>query len=570
MRASPRRWGFSTPLGIIAIAAFASTLIAQPQPERPTFRTGTTLIEFTLVASDAKGNPVTDLKQNELSITENGRPREIAFFRFEGGTPGGRGTGTTQLAPVEPLSPGIFTNRPEYAEGPPPRNITAIVIDSLNTLPEDQTSVKAQVMRYLRVLPPDTRVAIYRAGTNVRILHDFTDDRESLRARIAKTPTEAYVQPEGKDFLAQAEAMEAEHLDKAFEDADAELQDARDTAINDMARLEEYHNRQLQDERAALTLRSLEALGNHLAGVPGRKSLVWISGGIPILMTQARDRWPAGYEAAIRATAQRLASQGIAIYPVQATGLKAPAMGTSGTARGSGSGQDPARVHRPLTSVPEQRVWSTMEVFSDVTGGRTFRNTNDLTAGVKAAAADLHGTYAIGFYVSEQPDDRWHSFKVNVQRRGVRLLHRQGYLLQVAPTRQPQSWTGDDWESAVKNPLGSTSIRLDARVELSEAMLNVLFQIAGEDLYYRRVDNQSVTELEIGIGERTRAEWTRVRRDGATITMKGNQQDPANTVVRLAKGWPMSPDTSAVRLIVRDRVTGRYGVLDVPIGKISR
>jgi hypothetical protein len=36
------------------------------------------------------------------------------------------------------------------------------------------------------------------------------------------------------------------------------------------------------------------------------------------------------------------------------------------------------------------------------------------------------------------------------------------------------------------------------------------------------------------------------------------------------KGWPINPDTSAVRLIVRDRVTGRYGVLDVPIETISR
>lgn len=543
--------------------AWGGSLIAQ-QPEPPTFRAGTTLVEFTLVATDGKGNPVIDLNPDDLTITENGRQRPIAFFRFEGAAGGSAQIGTTQVAPIEPLSPGIFTNRAEYAPGPR-RSVTAIVIDSLNTRPEDQVSVKAQVMRYLRNLPADTRVAIYRTGQQVTILHDFTDDLDTLRARIARVSAETFVQPEGKDFRAQAEAMEAEHLDKSFETEEDTSRGAKEAAAGDMAKLEEYYNQQLQDERAALTLKSLELLGNHLAGISGRKSLVWLTGGLPVLMTQARDRWPKDYETAIRTTAERLASQGIAIYPVQATGLKSVDLGTSSTATGTGFGQANIPV-RPYTSVPEQRVWSTMEVFSTVTGGRTFRNTNDLAAGLSAADADRRGTYSVGFYASEQPDNRWHSFRVSVKRPGIKVLHRQGYLA-VAPAREPRSWSGDDWEAAIKNRLGSTGIRLDARVDVMANAVNVLFQLAAEDLSYRRLNNESVIDLEIGIGERNKAEWTRVRRDGATITMKGQPQDPKTSVIRLTKSWQINPDTSAIRLVVRDQLTGRYGVLDVPIGR---
>lgn len=49
-----------------------------------TFRAGTTLVEFTIVALDDKGNPVTDLTREDLVVTEQGQPREVVFFRFEG------------------------------------------------------------------------------------------------------------------------------------------------------------------------------------------------------------------------------------------------------------------------------------------------------------------------------------------------------------------------------------------------------------------------------------------------------------------------------------------------------
>ena len=109
---------------------------------------------------------------------------------------------------------GLFTNRPEYSPGQA-RNVTAIVIDTLNTLPEDQMAVKAQVMQYLRALAPNTRVAVYALGSNLRILHDFTDDLEALRARLAKLNIELNVQTIPADELVRRQLMEAEHFNDA-------------------------------------------------------------------------------------------------------------------------------------------------------------------------------------------------------------------------------------------------------------------------------------------------------------------------------------------------------------------
>ncbi|RPI55655.1 MAG: VWA domain-containing protein, partial [Acidobacteria bacterium] len=543
------------------------------QESTPIFRAGTTLVEFTIVATDNSGRPVTDLTQSEIAVLQNGKPQPVAFFRFEGSAFGPDAAEPRR----EPIAPGIFTNRSEYSPGPA-RNVTAIVIDTLNTLPEDQVAVKAQVMQYLRALAPNTRVAVYGLGANLRIVHDFTNDLEALRARLAAHRIEYNIQAMSADELVRRQLQEAEHYNDTVDEdsdsnddvdqdaqADAERQAEFDKARAQMARADEYFQEQLHTRRMNQTVASLEALGNHLAGIPGRKNLVWISGGISMLTQGAHDRWVNSYASQVRGLGQRLATQGITVYPVQATGLQIGFLGTSTTAPGSSKGQEEKMHLRPMTRENDLRIWGTMDMLADVTGGRAFKNTNDLMAGVSAAANDMRGSYSVGFYVPDNSDNRWHGFDVRVSRPGVRVLHRKGYMA-LAPVKQPVSWAQADWQAAMQNPLGSTAIRLDARADAVPYGLNVLIQIAADDLYYKRVNGQPVADLEIGFGERNQKEWTRVRRDGATITIKENPQATVQpSIVRFAKVWTIEPDTSHVRLIVRDRMTGRFGVLDMPL-----
>lgn len=561
---------------IVAVALVLGAAVVIAQEPTPVFRAGTTLVEFTIVATDTQGRPVTDLKQNEISIVHNGKPQPVAFFRFEGAAFGPDATESKR----EPIAPGLFTNRPEYFPGPA-RNVTAIVVDTLNTLPEDQVAVKAQVMQYLRALAPNTRVAVYALGANLRILHDFTDDLEALRARLAKHNIEFNIQAVPADELVRRQLQEAEHYNDAVdqyidddadeaEKAEAEAKAEFERVKGHMARAEEYFQEQLHMRRMNQTLASLEALGNHLSGIPGRKNMVWISGGIAMLTQGAQDRWVSSYSTQVRGLAQRLATQGITVYPVQARGLQVGILNTNTTAPGSSKGQPESERLRPMTRENEMRIWGTMDMMADVTGGRSFRNTNELTAGVRAAASDLRGSYSVGFYVPENSDNRWREFDVRVSRPGVRVLHRKGYMA-LAPVKQPVNWTQSEWEAAIRNPLGSTAIRLDARADLVKDGLNVLIQIAADDLYYKRINGAPVTDLEIAFGERNAKEWTRVRRDGATITIKENpQQTVKPSIVRFAKTWTIEPGTTQVRLIVRDRNTGRFGVLDMPMSEIAR
>ena len=150
-----------------------------------------------------------------------------------------------------------------------------------------------------------------------------------------------------------------------------------------------------------------------------------------------------------------------------------------------------------MSTTPDApRMRGTMDLFADLTGGRALRNTNDLLAGVKAAAEDMRGTYSVGFYAPQESDERWHTFTVKVRRPGVKVVHRQGYLSSAA-TKQSELWLADQWRAAANNPLGSATVRLDARFELKGDTLSAVIQIPAEDLSYRPLNGTTACTLEI-------------------------------------------------------------------------
>ncbi len=551
----------ATALLLCAAVPFSRHPAAQG-PAQPNFRASTTLVEFTVVVEDRDGNPVTDLKPEELSVTEAGRPRAVAFFRFEGAR-------ETAAPAAPPLPRGIFSNRPEYTSAAP-RNITAIVIDALNTSPQDQLTVRAQVMRYLSTISPDTRVALYRAGERVEVLHDFTSDIRSLKARFSDHAVEA-AQQTGVAVTEEVQEI-PDWQRRMFETETIQL---LEEANKEQARLRETSNQQIQNRRSGITLRSLEILGNHLAAIPGRKSIVWITPGTPVISIGAGDPWLENYEKQIVNLAHRMATQGITVYPVEAYGIRPPQMqiGSTGTgaSRGNVSGRAATRDTQSLkdmsTTPDEVRLPSAMESLAQVTGGRSLRNTNDLTAGMKAAAADLRGAYSVGFYMAQNPDNQWHTFKVQVSRPGVKVLHRQGYLGIAA--RQPQEWTDEDWRAAANNPLGSTAIRLDARFTLLTDSLNTIVQIPAEDLQFRPVDDAPVTELEVALAEKTPQGLLGLRHERMSFRFTPDQMADLKQVrVRFPKDWPLRPTASILRLLVRDRLTDKYGTIDVKLTQL--
>jgi VWFA-related protein len=489
--------------------------------EQPTFRAGTTLVEFTFVATDGKGNPVTDLAKEEILVTENGRPRELAFFRFEG-----------RYTPVrsQPLPSGEFTNRGEFTPGAA-RNVTAIVLDAINVSEEGQASVREDLMRYLDSLPSGTRAALYGMGSQLTVLDDFTEDVKSVRAHVAASKLEI-----PRTFAAPG--IIAGGFGVTPGSGSAEMAAAKDEAMAAEARALAYYNQGVQDDRIARTLAGLEAIGDHLAGIPGRKNLVWVSSGLPLITMTAG--WPKSYDASIRRTAQRLASQGVAIYSV--VGLARYRAG----ARGGNA----------------------VDIFASVTGGRVALVMNDPTLGIRLAGSDSRSAYSVGFYSDGEPDDRWHSLNLKSKRPGVKVLYRQGYLAERA-TPEAQEWTTGQWTATIHGALGSSALRIDARAIVEGETIRMQLQIPVEDLSLHQAGSRLSADREIAVAEKARSGETGTQK--LTVTIRAGEDKASSLKERLFRhqlSWKLKPGTDTIRIVVRDRHTGRYGTVDLPVKQI--
>lgn len=536
---------FRTTLCVGAVLVFA--LAAFAQEEILIFRSGTTLVEFSMIVLDDSGNPVTDLRDDEIEIRDKGERREPAFFRFEGRS--------DEPAPA-PLPPGAFTNRAELLPGPP-RNITAIVLDSLNTQPLDQLWVRAQALQYLKTIPADTRIAIYGLGEELVVLHDFTDDAASLVDRLERTKA----RPQSLTTVdINALAAEAEELLASLGGGDGAKRFLQFQLEGQM-----IYNSSVQERLTRKTLDSLEDLGNHLSGIPGRKNLVWIGGGISSLsMTSRKTK---SYESLIRDTAQRLAHQGVAMYVVDARGLFVDEQNRAESTAQVQPGRDRRTFAQEqqaaqLSNDPTRAGYQ----LADLTGGRVFRNTNDSTEGVKAVAADLRGAYSVGFYAADAPDGKWHRLNVKVNRKGVKVLQSKGYLAEAAET-QPQDWSAEQWSSAIASPLGSTAIRLDAQGSLLDGeskTVSITLNILQDSVLFRPIEGLQGAELDIARVSKTAAGQFAVAQERLAVRLPAGLQVP-RLPIRYEQTWQVPSDTVIVRLIVRDRFTGLFGTLDLPL-----
>ena len=348
------------PLLLCVLAA-----LLQAQQEGPVFRAGAKLVEITVTVRDRKGQAVADLAPSDFTLLDGGKERPLAFFRFDGAQ--------NPAAPAAEAraAEGVFTNRGGEAPGGAPLNVTALVLDGMNTSPQGSMMARAQMMRYLKALTPETRVAIFHMGQQLRVLHDFTGDAASLRARLEKAalgmPLEGI-----SDF--ERSVVEAEQFVDMFAD-DPQAQEAMEQIKRVQLEAEMRANAAARRSRMERSLASMEALGRRLAGVPGRKNVVWISGGFSMVSVLgafgvgARGGFDA-YEEAVERTAQRLAQDGVVLYIVNSQGLLTPPS-TSAAFNAPPPSRMRGRFERQVDAERfSNDPHSAMQLMASVTGGR--------------------------------------------------------------------------------------------------------------------------------------------------------------------------------------------------------
>jgi VWFA-related protein len=555
-------------VGQLVLLGLGVALLSAQQRE-PLFRTTTRLVELTVTVSDKKGNAVTGLGPADFVVRDEGKPRPVDVFRFDGGS-GGTGTAPAAVA----LAPGTFTNLPALSDAGP-RNVTALVLDNITMTPTQGVRARALMLRYLTALAPRALTAVYLMSDKVYVLHDFTDDQDALFARIRGTnlPTATAWDMDYRRSIVEAEAFV--NMFKDSPDTYPVMVDFMRGAL----RAEALADAAIRRDWMERSLAGIEAMGKHLAGIPGRKSVVWIGGGLSWVSVTATTPKAVGQgalpelmensEEKVRQVARRLAQQGIVLYIVDAHYLEAPSDTTSQSRqplpqRGRGNFE-----MLMDTQAVSSDTEAPMQAMASVTGGRYFHPGD--ASGTAKILGDMQGSYTLGFYTSEKPDDKWHKLKVEVKRPGVNVRHREGYL---ADSRAAQAgkWTDDTWRSVLSNPLGSPAIPLTAscrRTASGELAITVIADTGA--LQFVPSGSQLAANLEILVADRTPEGPGRSNRSELTSTVPAAQWEVARLQpTRYDATWKPAADATALRVIVHDVNSGRYGSVDVTLNKVPR
>src|SRR5438876_408895 len=137
-----------------------------------TFHSKVPVVLVDIVVTNGRGEPVTGLKGGDFQIFEDGKPQTIASFEEHKNEP---------PTPVElpPMPAGVFTNFPTFVSAD---SLNVLLVDGLNTQRQDQDFVHAELLKYLKTIPPGARVAVFILTARLRMLQGFTSDSSALLA----------------------------------------------------------------------------------------------------------------------------------------------------------------------------------------------------------------------------------------------------------------------------------------------------------------------------------------------------------------------------------------------------
>jgi VWFA-related protein len=506
----------------------ATAALIAGQPDRPSFRSGTRLIEVSVVVTNRDRGPAPGLTADDFEIFDNGKPQKVELFSIEAGS----AAAPVPAPPPPERGPREFSNDLAGIGG-----VTIVLFDRLNTPDRDWMRARQHVIRFLERIGPGDRVGLYVLdGMGVlRVLHDFTSDAGALLRAISGLRGDASL-----PLAAEADAGRlGTELAALLTDGE------RDAGSREMAA-------HFQGNRAVHTIDALESIGHHLSGIQNRKNLIWVSAAFPLSVFQRIGRSPV---AEINRATRSLNDGNVALYAVDARGLIPTFTGVPGN-------------HTVTTLSMVQGNQDILLSLSEQTGGRAFLNTNDIQGAIRRAADDARMTYVLGYYPA---DDRWdgrfHRINVKVKRPGFDVRHRQGYFA-VATLKQADSQRTAALNAAVVSPIDASALGLTVRVEPvtgkpSDYRLTIRVQPSAIAL--ERRDGASLGALDVVVAQ--------VRPDGAegrSLQQQYEVRVPDDRLpqfqrqgVSVDHTFTLTPTAERLRVVVRDVRTGAIGAIGV-------
>ena len=446
-------------LALLSLCSLGSAAWAQPQPQAPeTF--GETIdvrvVNVDVWVTDRDGDPVTGLTAEDFEVRENGRPVELSnFFEFTDGLDAAaREREVSAFRDRRPRQSDLERFIP--AEPPPPEHRLSLMvyIDNNNLTPTDRNRLLPFLRNFLSVqLSPYDRamLAVYDAG-RFEVALPFTTEAW----RVAEATGEV------AGVIGSRDRIESQRLDILRElNRDDEVPPRYSAAmelIRDFAAM-------IRSEVDA-SIVNLENAIRTMAGLPGRKAILYISNGLPMRPAEdlfraleerfddRRGRWRITNQSPFvdvelyrdpRSTDAANASLEAYQYDLSrrfdelaslanANGVTFHSVAAA-SARISGMNTADLRFSNSIEFTRAANLEEPLLRLADRTGGRAIVNTRNFAGGLDSIASDLQNRYSLGYSATHVERGDTHRIEVELTDEAKRryrgrltLRHRDSYV----------------------------------------------------------------------------------------------------------------------------------------------
>jgi VWFA-related protein len=375
---------------------------------------------------------------------------------------------------------------------------------------------RQKALQALRAIPPGDRIAIYALGCRFKVFREFTSDRDLLLQRL--------------ETLAPAPAP---CLDPSNEGPEHSLT-ARGGSVRAPSIFESHEQEGVAGVaggiEADLGDAEIEQLAEHLAGIPGRKNLIWLT-------TTFRLK---------PSNLQKLINANVALYPVDTMGS---VIGLKGD---------------------KEMLYAPIRALAAITGGVAYVDRDDLDAAIGEALKDGRISYTLGFYRPEENRNAaLHRIEIRTGREGVVLRYRTSYSRE---TPQPKRANPvQALMDALNRPVNATAIAMMAAATRSGDKLDLAltFDVSALDLQQKN----GLWEGQAELIERFMGNDGKIAGKIIPLTMSFHLR-PLTYAAALQRGFlyrteiAIPPKAVDLSLLVGNLASRKIGTLAIPLSEV--
>ncbi len=571
----------SVRITLAVIVAFTLIALAQEQEQLPVFKGRADVVLIPVVVHDKQGKHVPGLKAEDFTIEDNGAKQNLASVDEVA-------PDNSVPQPPPELSADVrrgvlFTN--QVSNPAQPKQLMIFAIDLVNAPFADTEQGRRAMLSFIASHMTSNRTMglVTIESGRVRLLHAFTQSPSVLNAALSKV-TAVTTSPATQDTQqAQAEGLSAQ---QTFINSEANTLTnfiAGQVSQANEAFVQATTARNVQNIASALE--SLRLIASWVAGVPGRKELVWLTGDIPFVSGEGRISLGKLDQQDYDRTMKALADANVAVYPVDVRGV-VPQSAYSRTYRDPGQQQaqamatamdgSPAGISRRSDALQRgvvhmEDAHEVMNYFANLTGGRAYYNRNDIPRVLDDAATDASRYYMLTYALDRKnAKPGWHKLKVTVHRDGVTARARNGFFVSKPGQEESASAKQTDERTALTSPFDYTALPVTLRwgdIAAKGDKKKVGFQLYVPSSAGLVSSDQPTLDLDFlaaaltmqgeMAGSSSRALKTTLKQDGL--------QKIAQFGLTYVSDVEVKPGDYTVRVVVRDNQTGRIGSVTAPL-----